>query len=717
MGLNGPEVVRPRTRQGNHQELTLSYLMATSSSKGKEIVVDENQPNGRGQKKCVERDFLNLGRGSELPAKREAAEEPMQGAEESGRREKKTKLENTLNLSLALPSASLSLTASSVHRNAMTSAAPPASYATFSNDMTAPSMSHSYSHPFSHNPSCSLTCNSTENYEFSVGKDDYIWCGGGEGTNGSVHSRFKPIGDASTAITDSSNFLTQDGSFYTTGSANCSENVSYFPSELPARLRKEATVSGDSVRRNSNLVKERERIMRRVSLPESLIREIVTESVPVMAQILAELPDGVLQSSKDCLKALMETSERKEELLGLQNSLNGRVDLTKENLLKCHREQLNIMVSVRTGLGIFLSDKIQVPTSDLIEIFLYMRCRNLNCKSLLPVDDCECKICSVNKGFCSSCMCPVCFNFDCASETCSWVGCDVCSHWCHASCGLQKNLIRPGPSLKGPAGTTEMQFHCVGCDHASEMFGFVKDVFTCCAEKWGLETLTKELNCVKEIFQMSEDFQGKELHRKAEDLLVKLDRRLLSTSDACNMIIKFINYIESECAASAALSSKSNICAPSSFGNDKSERLPTTSGFQNTDVKPSSLFGDDKLVISASSRSCSGLREDVFDSIETIIRMKEAEAQMFQNIADEARRQAEMYKEMVRVKMDKLEEEYAQSFAKLRLQETEEQRRKILVDLEALENSHYDYQNMKIRMQAEMAGLWERIEATKQQLV
>lgn len=165
----------------------------------------------------------------------------------------------------------------------------------------------------------------------------------------------------------------------------------------------------------------------------------------------------------------------------------------------------------------------------------------MNCKSILPVDDCDCKFCSASKGFCSSCMCPVCMNFDCANNTCSWVGCDVCSHWCHAACGIQRNFIRPGPSLKGPKGTTEMQFHCIGCNHASEMFGFVKDVFMCCAKDWGLETLIKELDCVRKIFKGSDDFKGKELHIKAEELLSKLENRILSPSDACNIIIQFFN--------------------------------------------------------------------------------------------------------------------------------------------------------------------------------
>ncbi|GAB2301981.1 Protein OBERON 3, partial [Dionaea muscipula] len=91
-----------------------------------------------------------------------------------------------------------------------------------------------------------------------------------------------------------------------------------------------------------------------------------------------------------------------------------------------------------------------------------------------------------------------------SSNTCGWVGCDVCSHWCHAACGIEKNLIRPGPgpTLKGP---TEMQFHCLGCGHASEMFGFVEDVFKCCVKDWAFKTLIRELNCVTKIFKGSED--------------------------------------------------------------------------------------------------------------------------------------------------------------------------------------------------------------------
>lgn len=111
------------------------------------------------------------------------------------------------------------------------------------------------------------------------------------------------------------------------------------------------------------------------------------------------------------------------------------------------------------------------------------------------------------------------------------------------------------------------------------------------------------------------------------------------------------------------------------------------------------------------------LRKDSLDSLESVIRIKEVEAQMFQSKADDARREVEGYKQMIQMSIEKLEEEYAQKLAKLCLQETEERRKKKLEELKCLENSHCDYQNMKIRMQSEIAGLLERMEATKKQLV
>ncbi|XP_061990170.1 protein OBERON 3 [Rosa rugosa] len=743
---------KPSSNFGS-QELTLSYLcdnsklgflekefsgknLLTSLEKGKEILVPEN--SSQDHNKWVERDFLNLNETRLNSSKRELGEDV-----ERDNREKKPKLE-TLNLSLALPQVSLSLTASNALQNGEPSMLRPMApstntLTTYSNDYTAAaSLSYSYSHPYSHNPSCSLT----ENFEYSVGKDDHIWnCG--EGTNGSVHSRFKPIGDG-VGLANPGGILSMmqsnnrkdsgTNSLYRTTSSD--NNQSFFPSELPAKPRID-THSGDSRGRGSDSLRGLEGgggRVRKLSRPERILREIVSESIPVMAPVVQELPEETLLSTNEYLRNLISMPEKKEELVSLQKRLERRSDLTKENLSKCQKDQLEILVAVKMGLASFVSGKNRLSATELVETFLFMRCRNVNCKSLLPVDDCDCKICSGNKGFCSSCMCPVCLNFDCASNTCSWVGCDVCSHWCHAACGIQKNLIKPGPSLKGPSGTTEMQFHCIGCSHASEMFGFVKDVFLCCAKDWGLETLVKELDCVKQIFRRSEDFKGRELHIKAEEIISKLGSQVMSPSDACNFIIQFFNYTDgvSEYPASSITTSSTKELATPQTSLRKEATLfsqpaslpPKYAAYNTSSSVQSDLLSNDLRQIDRKSSLISTEDEfrfgtvpkiEGFDSLESMVRIKQAEARMYQSKADEARREAEGYRQMIRENSEKVEEEYAGKFSELCLQETEEKRRKKLEELKVLEGSHCDYYNMKTRMQAEIAGLLAKMEATKQQ--
>ncbi|XWS69469.1 hypothetical protein CRYUN_Cryun04dG0181700 [Craigia yunnanensis] len=782
VGLDGSYPFTRLSKPGNYgsQELTLSYLCENpklgfcpekefsgktllekvTSYKGKEVVDSENSNQ---DEKWVERDFLNLSESKGMSSKREV-EEDFQERENSNR-EKRPKLE-TLNLSLALPDVSLSLTASNALQNgdlpqhrsrpsrSVQSLAPSTNntQTTCSNDFTAASLSCSYSLPFSHNPSCSLTRNSTENYEYSVGIDDQIWCGG-EGTNGSVHSRFRPIGDGIALANHGGagagggfsmmqvNRQVNKDSCNNLHRTNSSDNHSFLPSELPAKPRVD-NHSGDSRRRGSENLRVLESMdggrSRKISRPERILREIVSEPIPAMTQIMQELPDETLELTKEYLRNLIATPEKKEELVGLQNRLERRSDLTKETLSKCQKDQLEILVAVKMGLKSFLSVKIRLPMTELLEIFLFMRCRNLNCKSLLPVDDCDCKICSGNKGFCSSCMCPICLNFDCANNTCSWVGCDVCSHWCHAACGIQRNLIKSGPSLKGPSGTTEVQFHCIGCGHASEMFGFVKDVFICCAKAWGKETLTKELDCVRKIFRDSDDSKGKELHIKADELCNQLQNTMMSASDACSIIIQFFNTWDTDGLAdfpASGVCSKDLATTQVDIRKDESSVTPatslppklmlhSTSSSSGRDLLPKDLRQKDlKTALMNDLKSEDEHRfgrlsnNDGFDSLESMVRIKEAEAIMFQSKADEARREAESCMRMIRTKSEKLEEEYAEKLSKLCLQETEERRRNQVEELKVLEHSHCDYYKMKLRMQAEIASLLERMEATKQQWV
>ncbi|XP_008776603.2 protein TITANIA-like [Phoenix dactylifera] len=730
------------------QELTLSYLcenpkpglqekdglgsdlfvaIEKARAKGKEIAVD---PPNDGGERWVERDFLQLA-GGKVPGKREGPE----GIEGEGQ-EKKVKIE-TLNLSLGPPNLSLSLNwANLAAPSATVSAAAPApaapcsaapvvaaapvkrsfsnnTRATNSNDCGA-SLSYSCSAAFSHNPSCSLTRNSTENFDVSR-ENDTMWYAG-EGTNGSVHSRFKPVGDSVT-FSNLGGFPHMQGENKEAGNSlyqvSSSENISFFPAELPASAPKaNAGASLDTGKGGMMLTR--------------LLKEVVSEAVPYMAQILQDFPTESLEAVKESLRNLMSVPEKRDEFASLQGRLERRSDLTFETLSKCHKTQLEVLVAIKTGIVNYVTGKGCIPSKELVEIFLQLRCPNVNCKSLVPVDDCDCKICSSKKGFCSACMCPVCLKFDCASNTCSWVGCDVCSHWCHAGCGIEKNLIRPGPTLKGPMGMTEMQFLCPGCGHASEMFGFVKEVFNCCAKDWRLETLMKELDCVRKIFRASEDFEGKGLHAKAEEILNMLGKMLISPMDACSNMLQFFKYGVTEFSVTG--SSSKNILGTQA--NKHADAVPLPS---STNVTPSKSVFNFKPTSSILEMQIDALKtdpkplalephftpakEDGFQSLETIVKFKEAEANLFRRLADEARREVEGYRQIARAKSEKLEEEYTTKLAKLCLQEAEEHRRKKLEELKFLENSNCDYHNMKMRMQAEIAGLLERMEATKKMWV
>ncbi|XP_041010973.1 protein OBERON 3-like isoform X1 [Juglans microcarpa x Juglans regia] len=774
-GSDGFRSKHPKAGTSGSQELTLSYLCDSSKlglsereipaksflNTFEKVALKRREPDNSNQdEKWVERDFLNLNETRGNSSKQEIQDD----VEGENIVDKKPKLD-ILNLSLALPDASHSISPLNPSQNAdpparskptrsMQSLAPSGNnqQTTCSNDFTAPSMSYSFSHPLSHNPSCSLTRNSTENYEYSVGREDQIWnCG--EGTNGSVHSRFKPIGDGVVTLSNHGGgfFSTLQGNQSNRNKELCnnshymtttsSDNHSFFPSELPARPRFD-TQSGDSRGRGSEGLRNFEGVdrggrVRKASKPERIIRDIISDPIPTMAQSIQELPDDTVALVKDYLKCIITMPEKKEELVGLQSCLERRSDFTKETLSKCHKLQLEILITVKMGLGSYLSSEIRLPIAELVEIFLYMRCRNVNCRSMLPVDDCDCKICSANKGFCSQCMCPICLNYDCANNTCSWVGCDVCSHWCHAVCGIQKNLIKPGPSLKGPSGTTEMQFHCIGCGHASEMFGFVKDVFLCCAKDWGLLTLKKELDCVCKIFRGSEDYKGKELHMKADEMLSKLESKLISPLDACNVIIQFFNYTGAmpDFPASGVVS-KALVATQAILGKEATPLPHATSlppmytsyntssssmrndllsiDLRQSDLKPSIVS---ELTTDVDFRFGPMPKKDGFDSLESLVRIKEAEARMFQSKADDAMREAEGFRRMIKTKTEKLEEEYAGKLGKLCLQETEDRRRKKLEELKVLENSHCDYYNMKMRMKADIDGLLKRMEATKEQWV
>ncbi|MQM17568.1 hypothetical protein Taro_050541 [Colocasia esculenta] len=609
----------------------------------------------------------------------------------------------------------------------------PSSFYTNSDGFTT-SISFSGSQTFVHNPSCSLTQNSMENYEHSVGSrpifqgidqanNGGIWQGQPsnesrcKGANVSLYQRSLLNGKLGQHSSHAVNGLAQQSGVARPLSPTNSHGSRDTRSEHSKKVLKRERSSASLFRSEQH---EAERISSGVI--EKVLTKIVSEPLQIVSRMIQEMTEQSVTYLRESIGEMVINRDKLGHLCALQEMLQKRTDITLETLSKCHQALLEILVSLRTGLPDFLRRASNIPTSDLAEIFLNLKCRNIACRSILPVDECDCKVCSQKNGFCSACMCLVCSKFDLASNTCSWVGCDVCLHWCHTDCALRDSYIRNGLSVTGTRGNTEMQFHCVACGHPSEMFGFVKEVFKTCAKDWKPEILAKELEYVRRIFSASEDSRGKRLRDVADQLLSKLKNKL-SHSEVTRNILSFLVGSESNfsngppsfpqndpCeknteATNGLVGSSKDLCLPDA-SVEKSPRLEN-----GTSVLPS--LGVDHRRSGDVELPRSLEKQQVVDELDSVVKFKQAEAKMYQARADDARKEADGLKRIAVAKREKIEEEYAKRIAKLRLVEAEEKRKQKFEELQALERAHHEYFGMKMRMEADIKNLLYKMEATK----
>lgn len=482
--------------------------------------------------------------------------------------------------------------------------------------------------------------------------------------------------------------------------------------------------SSGSLYRTSSQKEKEQFLIGGADFVETIIARIVSDPIHVMAKKFHEMTGQSPACVKESIREIMLNVDKRMQLFAFQKALQNRSDITLEMLLKAHRVQLEILVALKTGLPDFLQQESSVSSSDLAEIFLYLRCRNPSCRSSLPVDECDCKVCSQKNGFCSNCMCLVCSKFDMASNTCSWIGCDVCLHWCHADCALRESYIRNGRSATGSQGTTEMQFHCVACDHPSEMFGFVKEVFQNFAKDWTIENLARELEYVKRIFVVSKGMRGRRLYEIADQSLGRLANKSGLLEVYSSIMAFLMDPDSSKLSKTPILSGKdqgkgsNGIAGPSqepawlkSVYTEKAPQLESAAS-----ILPSFNYEQHDKRIMESELHPSSHKEPVFDELESIVRIKQAEAKMFQTRADEARKEAEGLKRIALAKNEKIEEEYRSRITKLRFVEAEEMRKQKLEELQALDRAHREYSNMKMRMEADIKDLLLKMEATKRNL-
>ncbi|CAN4110346.1 unnamed protein product [Withania somnifera] len=451
---------------------------------------------------------------------------------------------------------------------------------------------------------------------------------------------------------------------------------------------------------------------------ESIITTMVSEPIHVTARRFNEISGQHLLSLKEAVCDIITNPDKHWQLSTLQKALQKRADITLETLLKSHRSQLELLVALKTGLQEFLRPSCDVSTSHLADIFLNLRCRNLICRSSLPVDECECKVCSQKNSFCSACMCLVCSKFDMASNTCSWVGCDVCLHWCHADCGLRESYIRNGCSASGAKGSVEMQFHCVACNHPSEMFGFVKEVFQNFAKEWTAEAFAKD-----------EDIRGKRLHEIANYMLSKLAIKADLQEVQSQIMHFFLTEPDSVKSENVPIIQGKELSTKNHEGNNgitrpsqgamwlksvSSEKVPQVEKPTGLPSSFDSLRNEKQAMMSSFQPSME--KGPVFDELESIVRIKQAEGKMFQTRADEARREADALKRIAVTKSERIEEDHLTRITKLRLAEAEDMRKQKLQELQSLERGYQDYFNMKMRMENNIKDLLLKMEATRRNL-
>ncbi|KAI3415010.1 uncharacterized protein J3R85_015587 [Psidium guajava] len=685
-----------------------------------------------------------------------------------------------LDLSLSLPNVLLPIGATGDN----TTAAPASpsqcrsvqSWSTFrtNSEGFTQSMSFSGSQSFFHNPSCSLTQNSVD-YEQSVKsrplfqgvdwqalaqndvkpKEVPVYQGSLSNGNGSLYQSQAMQGNSNGELSQGLNLKVSEGSSKMLSGLD--RQLSFNKQLLGAQAKRNDDVKspsqsvgshdlgtsygfdkkqaarekhGGSLYRSGSQKEHNQLLMGGLEFVESLIEKIVLEPLYEIARKFREMREESLACFKESIRELMANKDKQRQLLAFQEALQSRSDITSEMLLKCHRAQLEILVALKTGLPDYLQLQSGLPSADLAEIFLNLRCRNLSCRNALPVNECDCKVCVKKNGFCSDCMCLVCSKFDMASNTCSWVGCDVCLHWCHVDCAIRDSYIRNGHSASGTQGMTEMQFHCVACNHPSEMFGFVKEVFQNFASGWNIENFYRELEYVKRIFRVSKDLRGRRLYEVADQMLVRLANKA-NLSDKANLsevysyIITFLNESDpAKCDKTLASGIERGkgvnlVAGPS---QDMSwvtavvaEKVPFQGERVSSTIPSPNMGRSDKHALELELQR-NDKKEPLFDELESIARIKQVEAKMFQNRADDARREAEGLKRIAMAKNEKVDEEYTARIAKLRLPEAEELRRQKFEELQAFERAHREYFNMKIRMEADIKDLLLKMEATRRNL-
>ncbi|KAI8000566.1 OBERON-like protein [Camellia lanceoleosa] len=492
-----------------------------------------------------------------------------------------------------------------------------------------------------------------------------------------------------------------------------SDQVRESPSESASSRETWPTADALIAKKKKKLEKKKEgengfaehSVIRHISSSDKMsLRDVARERVDIISERMQHLPDEFLEKLKTEIWVILEGTSgslHREEFLSLQKLVQSRSDLTDKTLIRAHRVQLEILVAIKTGIQAFLHPSVSLSQASLIEVFLYKRCRNIACGSPLPAEDCNYEACSMRNGFCNLCMCVICNKFDFEVNTCRWISCDLCSHWTHTDCAIRNGLIGPGPSVKTGSVPADMLFGCRACNRTSELLGWVKDVFQQCAPSWDREALIRELDYVSRIFRGSEDPRGRKLVWKCDELIDKLKGGMAEPAVACKVILLFFQELEVDPSKNSESEEGGQLIAPQ-------EAFNRIANVVQEAIKKMEMVAEEKmrmvkkarLAVEACDQELKDKGREVaalkmerhrkkqqIDELESIVRLKQAEADMFDVKASEARREAERLQRIALAKAEKSEEDYASRYLKQRLNEAEAEKQYLFEKIKLQESS------------------------------
>ncbi|KAL5204443.1 hypothetical protein ABZP36_009314 [Zizania latifolia] len=408
------------------------------------------------------------------------------------------------------------------------------------------------------------------------------------------------------------------------------------------------------------------------------LREIAGDRVDVVADKMKVMPEEILEEIKSELTAILEgtdggSSHHNAELLHLQKLVRFKADLTSIMLFMAHHVQLEILVAIKMRIKAFLHPSVVIPRSCLAEIFLYQRCRNIACQSALPSADCRCGICYDRYGFCNQCMCVICSQYDFEFNTCRWIGCNVCSHWTHTDCAIRNEQIRTVHTFQNGVFHAEMALLCHACNMTSELVGWAKNIFQQYATSWDRDTLLQELEYVVKIFRLSVDSKGRKLFNECADHIGRI-RAGTAESTSPEVMLQALQELELGAPESSDTEELGRLNTPGESSTQMSDDAQEVEdAADDTMLRPKKpRLGAEQLTAGRRLR-----KRQHTEELESVVRLKQAEAEMFQLKADEARQDAERIQAAM-AKSEKAaeeeEEEYTTMYLKRRLEEAEAER-------------------------------------------